>query len=253
MKVIKSLSILALVAVLGSCVTETTTGLEKADSEKRLNSHIELGVGYLRNRNYQRAKESLQRALEIDSQSAKAHNYFGLLYQLELDPEMAEEHYKKAIRYDPSLASARNNYGAFLFEQGRYEEAIVQLKEAASDKLYRNRSHVYENLGISYLRLGQREEARKAFHKSIALNPNQSRALLELAQLYFEDRNYVDAKKLYNRHKKVSGPSAQSLWLGIRLARIFGNEDEEASLALALKNIFPASPQYQAYKRTTAE
>lgn len=245
------ISLVMMLTLITGCVTEATNGpFKKADKQKILESQIRLGVGYLRNRNYQLAKENLQKALDVDPKSAEAHNYFGLLYQLELDPEMAEEHYKKAIHYDPDYAAARNNYGAFLFEQKRYKEAVKQLEKAADDKLYRNRSQVYENLGISYLQLNDKADAEDAFTKAVALNPNQARALLELADMRFQERNYIKARGYYNRYKRVANPTARSLWLGIRLARIFGNKDEEASLALALKNIFPASPEYKAYKRS---
>jgi len=243
--------VMALILITTGCVTETMDGpFRKADKQKILESQIRLGVGYLRNRNYQLAKENLQKALDVDPKSAEAHNYFGLLYQLELDPEMAEEHYKKAIHYDPDYAAARNNYGAFLFEQGRYKEAVDQLKHAVQDKLYRNRPQVYENLGIGYLKLNDPADAEDAFTKAVALNPNQARALLELAEMRFQERNYVKARGFYDRYKRVANQSARSLWLGIQLARIFGDKDEEASLALALKNIFPASPEYKAYKRS---
>ncbi len=254
MRVVAYVSLLILVGMTAGCVTETTRGpFQKAEPDEVAESQIQLGVGYIRNGNYQRAKESLQKALEIEPRSAVAHNYFGLLYQLELDAELAEEHYRKAVRYDPDLAAARNNYGAFLFEQGRYKEAVEQLQVAAEDRVYRYRPQVYENLGVGYLQLDDREAATQAFRKAIALNPGQSRALLELAQIRFEQQRYSASRELLSQHRKVSRQSPRSLWLGIRLARIFGDEDEEASLALALKNIFPGSPQYEAYKRSVSE
>ena len=74
-------------------------------------------------------------------------------------------------------------------------------------------------------------------------------AAIELAELYFEDRVYPDAKKYLDIFGANSRQSARSLWLGIRLERIFGNKDKEASYALALKNLHPYSKEYLEYKR----
>ena len=40
---------------------------------------------------------------------------------------------------------------------------------------------------------------------------------------------------------------ARGLWLGIRLERIYGDTDALASYELALKHLYPDSPEYKAY------
>ncbi|MEX2489756.1 MAG: type IV pilus biogenesis/stability protein PilW [Pseudomonadales bacterium] len=253
MRLIACVNVLIMAGLLAGCVTETNSRSGDRNEKEMLQSQVSLGVGYMRNGNYDRARENLEAALEIDSRSPEAHNYLGLLNQLEGDLETADDHFTKAIRYNRNYAAARNNYGAFLYAQKRYEEAIEQLEVAARDRTYRNQSQVYENLGISYLKLGDDRAAEEAFRQAIAITRAQPRALLELAVMEYEDGNYEQARSLYSQFKEVSRQSARSLWLGIRLARIFDNEDEEASLSMALKNIYPDSPQYKAYKRTTSE
>jgi type IV pilus assembly protein PilF len=84
--------------------------------------------------------------------------------------------------------------------------------------------------------------------RSLQLNPSQARAALELAVLRFDQQSYLQARQLLSRHARVKQPSARSLWLGIQLARILNKSDDEASQALALKNIFPTSQEYQLYQ-----
>lgn len=254
MRIIACINILIILGFISGCVTESATGRrDQGNDKEKVESQVSLGVGYMRNGNYDRARENFRAALEIDSRSARAHNYLGLLNQLEGDIETAEQHFEKALRYDRDYTAARNNYGAFLYAQDRYEDAIQELERAARDRTYRNRAQVYENLGVSYLKVDDQEAALDAFRQAIDLNPGQPRALLELASMEFEARNYKRARELYARFDDVSRQTARSLWLGIRLARIFGDEDQEASLSMALKNIFPASPQYEAYKRSVSE
>ena len=59
---------------------------------------------------------------------------------------------------------------------------------------------------------------------------------------------FADAKRFLDVYSRNARQSARSLWLGIRIERIFGNKDKEASYALALKNLHPYSREYLEYK-----
>lgn len=242
--------ILLVVVALSGCVTETNNPKKKVDEaelEKRL---IDLGIGYLQKREYDRAKENLNKALALNPRSPLAHTTFGVLFQLEGEDELAEDHFKKAIRYAPDFSRARNNYGAFLFQAERYEEAIEQLEVAASDRFYAARPQVFQNLGVAYLRLNNIEKAESAFIRAVELRPDQARALLELAILRFESQAYAESRRMYQQFARFSQQNSRSLWLCVRLARIFENKNDEASCSLALKNIYPASTEYEAYQRS---
>jgi type IV pilus assembly protein PilF len=248
----KHVATMICLVLLTGCVTEQTSGPDpkNVDMGELLQRQLDLGIGYLRNGDYPRAKEKLNRALAIDSKSAVVHATFGLLFELEGEDELAERYFRDAIKYDPESAQARNSYGAFLFAKGRYAEAAQQLEEAAQNRFYRNRPTVFENLGIAYLRLGDAEGADYAFTRAVQLNPDQSRALLELAEIRFGQRNYAEARELYSRQTRGAAKSAKALWLCIRLARVFKNYNEEASCAEALEGIYPASDEYRLYKNS---
>ena len=239
------------VFLLSGCVTETTGGRKKdVDPEVVVEKLVNLGIGYLRQRELTRAKANLRKALDIEPRSPLAHTTLGVIFELEGEDRLAEEHFKKAIRSDRDFSQARNNYGAFLFAQGRFEEAVAQLLLATEDRFYPKRPHAFENLGVSYLRLGETVKAENAFTRAVELNFSQSRALLELGGIRFDQKDFVESRRLYRKHASVSQQSARSLWLCIRLARVFDDTDEEASCALVLKNIFPASDEYNQYKKT---
>ncbi|MCQ4974434.1 tetratricopeptide repeat protein, partial [Bifidobacterium pseudocatenulatum] len=89
--------------------------------------------------------------------------------------------FRTALNGRPGDARILNNYGSFLFERQRYQEASVQFQKAAADDLYPERSRIFENLGITSLELGQRERGRQELEKALRLNPRQPRALLEMA------------------------------------------------------------------------
>lgn len=236
-----------LLAWLVGCASDRPADVTE---DERVKTLVELGTGYLRSGDYARAKEHLNRAIRVDSKSAIAHNALALVFQLEQEYEVAEDHFRKALRSNPKSTRVRNNYGAFLFDRGRYRDAIEHLERAAEDRYYEGRPTVFENLGVSYLRIGDREKAEQAFDRAVALNPDQARALLELARIHFERQQYVPARQMFRRFQQVSNSNAKSLWLCVRLARVFENEDEEASCGLALRNMYPASKEYEQYEES---
>ena len=241
------LTLFVLGALLAGCTSSTPTA--STDAAELSGRQLDLGMGYLRIGDYPRAREKLNKALMFDPRSAPVHAAFGLLFQLEGEHELAEEHFRKALRYDADNAQVRNGYGVFLFSMQRYPEAVKQLKKASENPFYVNRPSVFENLGVAHARVGDIEQAEGSFARAIRLNPEQSRALLKLAEIRFDQRNYLASQDLYNRHTRVSEETPESLWLCIRLADVFDNRDDKAGCVQALESVHPASQEYGKYSQ----
>ena len=58
-----------------------------------------------------------------------------------------------------------------------------------------------------------------------------------------------NARKLVLRYNKLVNPSAESLWLALRIERKLGERNAESSYASQLRRSFPGSPEYQALQR----
>ena len=109
---------------------------------------------------------------------------------------------------------------------------MERFSQAAEDNMYPERARVFQNLtGMSPLRLDGR----------------QPRALLELAMMAYEDKQYVPAKRYYDSFSQMSDQTARSLLLGIRLANIHQDRDTAASLALQLRRLYPGTDEYKQY------
>ena len=237
-----------MLALLNGCIAGTEVASRSGQEARAL---VELGMGYLRQGQLLPARENFVQALSVDRRFAPAHNGLALVFQLEQESALAEAHFLRAIASDPEFYAARNNYGAFLFAEKRYAEAIGELELTVANPHYKLRSQAYENLGVAYLRTGRSAEAEQAFTNALALNPAQARALLELAQFAFDLGLHMQARDYLNRHKRVSGDSASSLWLGFRVARKMGEDGREE--AQMLKVLFPASQEYQRYRKSQDE
>ncbi|WP_349572606.1 type IV pilus biogenesis/stability protein PilW [Azotobacter salinestris] len=219
---------------------------ERGRKEAR-EAYIQLGLGYLKQGQTDRAKVPLGKALEMDPGDADAHAALALVFQTELEPTLADRHYRKALAKRPGDARILNNYGSFLFEQRRYQDAYERFQQAAADTLYPERSRVYLNLGLTAVKLGRRDLAKEHLEKSLRINSQQPRALLEMATLNFEARDYVAARSYYSSFSRMGEQNARSLLLGTRLAKVFDDRDQAANFGLQLKRLYPGTPEYQQY------
>lgn len=241
------LLVIALLAMAG-CTTATPSGSAKASASKALDQHVQLGLSYLGKGDRKMARTHLLKALEKDKRSAPAHNGMAMLFQLELENELADEHFRKAISYDKDFTAARNNYGVFLFQQERYEEAYRQFTAAGKDTAYDRRPQVFFSLGVTAERLGKTKEAEEAWIKAIALEPGYGMPYLELGEHFYNLQDYEKARGYLEYYDKTTRPQARSLWLDVRLSQHFGDRDRQASKGLALEKLFPGSRENQEYQ-----
>jgi type IV pilus assembly protein PilF len=237
-------SLVAVLITLVGCVTESTGGLpDPAPPASRVNAQLDLARGYLEQGNMERARSSLNKALEIDDRSVEAHVLLAVLNAAESEWGIAERHFKTALSIDPNDAMALNNYGSFLFSRGRYEESVRYLSLLVQNTDYRARSQAYENLGLAQLKVDEKEAARDSFNRALQLNFSQPQSSLELAQLAYDDGDIERAGGHFDAFRALAQQNARSLCLGMKIAQAQRDSDRMASYALALHNLFPDSPE----------
>lgn len=249
----KSVFIVILTMVVIGC---TPNGTKSSDERSAYEAYSRLGFEYLQAGDTANAKTSFNRSLELKSGYAEAHNGLALTFQLEGDDQLAEDYFRKATKLEPSSAMMHNNFGAFLFSKGRYQEACVELARATEDPFYHLRAQAFENLGRCYQNINRSDAAKHAFKRALQVSSSgRPVSLVELAVINLNEGNLIEAEKNYNRFlgfvesRKVEH-YAKSLWVGIRISRQTANYNRAAAYALILKNLYPDSLEYQQYKES---
>ncbi|OZG74097.1 type IV pilus biogenesis/stability protein PilW [Hahella sp. CCB-MM4] len=246
-----------LVTTLSGCVT-TVEGpyTAKASKSKAVEQYVQLGLAYFQNQEFELATEKLSRALEIEPSNSMAHAALGLVYQAQTEPEHAEREFTTALKHDPGYTRGRTYYAAFLFQEGRLKESLEQFKLASQDIRYEARPQVFSNLGLIHVKLGQLDEAIEAYEKALTLRRDQPSVYLSLATLQYQVHNLKKADRYYQTYwnhvrSGTARHTPQSLALGINIARDKKDLNEEASLTLLLKNMYPDSTEYQKIKESS--
>jgi type IV pilus assembly protein PilF len=241
-------AILAGLLCAGCVTTETGGFTEKKDPQKAIEHSVHAARNYIQQRNWEAAKRHLKIALELDDRNADVHEAMAQVFWNTGEYEQAEQHFRRAVTLNGTSSRTRNNYAAFLFQQKRYKDAEVQLESVADDMLYDRRGNALVSLGRVRLKLKKYAEAKDALERAHLMDRDNTVAVLELAEALYQLGEYPKAQSYYDAYRKqTKGQSPGSLWLGIRLAEKFGDQNAKASYALALKNLYPRSEEYLEY------
>lgn len=238
----------ALIALLmlGACASQqpTNSGGE-SDLRERARIHTELGAGYYAQKQMGIALEEFSEAAKIDPSYALAQNGLGLVYAALGEDAKADASYKKALQLDPANSESRNNYGTFLCSRNRIDESITQFVEAVKNPLYATPGIAYLNAGVCSLRKNDTANAEVYLQKALQAQPLLHQAAYQLALIQF-NRGKPELARNYLKNALVSDPTPEILWLGIRIERLLGDKDAEASYALLLRKKYPNSEQTKA-------
>jgi type IV pilus assembly protein PilF len=230
---------------LSGCENQNVRDQEAPDrgSLKRARVQTQLGIGYMRQRQYQKAQDRLRSAIREDSTHAPAHNALGLLYERLGQPEKAGALYEKATTLDPTFASARNNLGGWLCNRGKYDEAFSQFEQAVKNPLYDVPQLALFNAGVCAQKQGSTEKAINYYAGALKRDPRLPQALYAMAQLRYAEKQALSARAYLQRYTEVGTPSARSLWLGIQIETELGDKDAASSYGMLLKSQYPDSTQ----------
>jgi len=128
---------------------------------------------------------------------ARVHNGLGvrLTNQGRLDEAIVE--LRAAVRAAPQFALAHNNLGNALAHKGQIDEAAAAFQEAL--RLDPNIAAAHYNLGNILAASGKLEEATAHFLESVRLDPSNRDAYLNLGVAMAVSRRYEEALRYYNQ------------------------------------------------------
>ncbi len=253
---------LALMSV--ACTTTTTTtvnndGISKTTTDRprvvegdprtRAQARTDLAAGYYRNGQLAVALEEARRSVVIDPNFAETYGLLGLIFMEMNERRDAEENFQRALKLDAANAELNNNYGFFLCNSGRERESIEYFDRAIRDPLYRTPARANQNAGACLMRVKEYSGAERYLRRSFELDAGTAVPKFLLSQLYLATGQVEKATFYYNILAKSVESSAESLWLGLRVARANADLRTETQLANELKQRFPAAPETAALAR----
>ncbi len=243
--------------LLSGCVTQPAdesrdriTASDESDASKRSRVRLELAGAYFGRGQMEFALDQVKLAIQADPTQAEAYNLRGLIYASLGDDKLAEDSFRRALQLSPRDADTMQNFGWYLCQRKRFDEAHVQFEQALSVPRYRDSARTYLTQGICYMQAGQLDQAERSLARSTELDPSSASAAFTLADVLYRRKEYERARFYVRKVNAMSEIStAQSLWLALRIEHRLGQTRARQELGQQLRRRFPESREALAFER----
>lgn len=219
--------------------------LVRGESRTRAKAHTDLGFEYYAQNQYGVALQEAKVALNDDNSYTPAYNLLALVYMSLGDNKSTEEAFQRAIQLSPGDPEIANNYGWFLCQTQREQQAFPYFSAALQNTLYPTPWVALANAADCSLKIKDYKAAETYLQRALALVPNSARVLLLMASLKYQQKQYAEARAYIAELHRNSEPNAESAFLAFRIARFTGNRDDEARYQALLRKKYPDSAEHK--------
>jgi type IV pilus assembly protein PilF len=105
------------------------------------------------------------------------------------------------------------------------------------------------NAALCSMFMNDDKSAEDFLLQALRADPSNGNASFLLAEIYFRTDRLIDARTRLSEAHQFNLPTAQSVWLGVRIERRLGDKEAEAELARQLRREFPDSHELQLLKQ----
>lgn len=130
----------------------------------------ELAEAYLYLREYNRAKQAVEKAIELNEKDAKALGMYGTILDMIGQKDEALKYYDKALALENKWEDLWINRGVILYSKGDLDAAIESFRKAIEINTYTVETWI--NLGFVLEKKGDYRGAVDAYEHALTIDPN---------------------------------------------------------------------------------
>ncbi len=173
------------------------TPFSNQDKEAQWRYYYDLGMSAYYSKNFSEATANLHKAARVKESEPTIWNALGQVYMEVGEWEKAENSLKKALEIDKNFTDARLNLGILYLKTKRYKEAEKYLQEAIDDETFEKKHIAYFYMAKLKRELDDKEGYLRNLKKATAYNPMFIEAQMELGSAYMEIKDYENAERVY--------------------------------------------------------
>jgi Tfp pilus assembly protein PilF len=156
--------------------------MSEDDPRQTAAEHFQKAYEFQMQGEYQQAIELYSRSIAVFA-TAEAYTFRGWTYSFLGDYNRAIAECLQAIKLDPEFGNPYNDIGAYLIEQGKWDEAIPWFHKAMVAPRYEARCYPHFNLGRVYEHKGNWGKAKECYAMAYSLDKRYVAALARLQRL----------------------------------------------------------------------
>jgi len=184
------------------------------------------------------AVEQLKAVQRLDPTDVQSQLWLAHLYGFQNKPQQTEQVLRGILSRSADNEGALEQLSQLYLEEGRPQDAISLLKNAASGS---NSATLYDLLGTAYAKSNDFPEAEEAFQQAVTLEPDEVSHRKGLAQAFLSDHKYPQALSQYERLAKLEPDNAEDYLRMSQIYRHLNQLDKSESNLMQAKKYAPGS------------
>lgn len=206
-------------------VSCSSTEAKTVSDEKKSDSHYQLGLSALNQRDYIKARREIQLAIDAAPDLPQYYNTLGIVFMIEHDDKNAEKNFRKALKIDQKFTDARNNLGTLYLRQENYEKALEEFQAVRADMMYPHPHYAETNIGIVYRKQKRYDLAKQHFEAAIKMRGTFHDAYKQLGIMYDEQNLNELAAENYKKAIEYFPFDVEALYRGALKMYMLKNEE----------------------------
>ncbi len=174
------------------------------------------------------AIDALDIGYELAPDELGINHTSGQIYLRLGEIDKAVDFLSKAAELDPGNSKIIRQLANVYYDLGRTEQSITTFEDAISkEEDNKIKADLYYNLGILNMEMGEFDSAEDNFYWANDLNPDDTEALLRMAQVFERAEKWRKAEKFY-RELIAEDPDVKEYYLGMVRVLVQQGKPEEA-------------------------
>lgn len=221
---------------------DLATVSDETPARRRARIRMELAAAYFGQGQLATALDEIKQAIALDDSYSQAYEMRGLIYDALNEPKFAEDSLRQALRLNPNNGSAAHNLAWFFCRKQDFAQAERFFAIAAELPNYVSLSKTLMARGACQMSAGNLAVAEKHLLRAHEIDPSNPAVAFNLALVLYREAQYERAQFYIRRVNNMGDKAtAESLWLGIRVANKLNNMTDRAELIDRLKTKFPSA------------
>jgi predicted Zn-dependent protease len=189
----------------------------------------DMGAGDLQKENLAKAVEQFQAILKLQPDDTYSALWLARLYRFQNKHEEAEKVLRNTVNLNPGNGAALEQLSQLLIDEGRSQEAVTLLNQAAGDSAS---PEIYDLLGDAYAQSKDFVKSEEAYRKAVQDDPDDPTHVHGLAQALLSQDKYAEALEQYKRLSELEPSTWENFLRMSELYRRMGKFDEAESALL---------------------
>ena len=196
----------------------------------------DMSAGDLQKENLAKAVEQFQAILRIQPEDTYSALWLARLYRFQNKHEEAEKVLRNTVNLNPGNSAALEQLSQLLIDEGRSQEAVTLLTQAAGDSAS---PEIYDLLGDAYAQSKDYAKSEDAYRRAVQEDPDDPTHVHGLAQALMSQDKYAEALEQYKRLSELEPSTWENFLRMSELYRRMGKFDEAESALLRSKQLSP--------------